>query len=66
MTLKKNIKFNKQQCEQLFQQYADQDSPNMITPDGTRQFFEDLELSIEDVRKKLNKNSVYTDYNFRF
>lgn len=36
----------------------------MITPDGTRQFFEDLELSIEDVSKKLNKNSVYTDYNF--
>ncbi|KAL7323636.1 hypothetical protein PS15p_210259 [Mucor circinelloides] len=42
-------KFNTQQCEQLFQRYADQDSPDVITPDGTRQFFEDLGLSIEDV-----------------
>ncbi|KAI8974472.1 hypothetical protein BDB01DRAFT_728997, partial [Pilobolus umbonatus] len=32
-----------------FNHYADPDVPNMITPDGTRQFFEDLGLSIEDV-----------------
>ncbi|KAI8092026.1 hypothetical protein BDF21DRAFT_153530 [Thamnidium elegans] len=42
-------KFDTQQCTQLFQHYADPDSPNTITLDGTRQFFEDLGLSIEDV-----------------
>ncbi|KAG1049541.1 hypothetical protein G6F46_008908 [Rhizopus delemar] len=53
-TSRTNIKpsvpqFNTQQCEQLFQFYADPDLPETITPDGTKQFFEDLGLSIEDV-----------------
>ncbi|RCH99178.1 hypothetical protein CU097_014171 [Rhizopus azygosporus] len=47
--IKSTQQFNKQQCEQLFKHYADPDIPDTITPDGTRQFFEDLGLSIEDV-----------------
>ncbi|ORE04626.1 hypothetical protein BCV72DRAFT_12201 [Rhizopus microsporus var. microsporus] len=47
--IKPTQQFNKQQCEQLFKHYADPDIPDTITPDGTRQFFEDLGLSIEDV-----------------
>ena len=43
------LQFDRQRCAQLFQQYAEPDSPDTITPDGTKQFFEDLGLSIEDV-----------------
>ncbi|KAI9481527.1 MAG: hypothetical protein EXX96DRAFT_217097 [Benjaminiella poitrasii] len=45
----KSNKFDSQECERLFSRYADPDESSMITPDGTRQFFEDLGLSIEDV-----------------
>ncbi|KAI9314795.1 Cullin binding-domain-containing protein, partial [Dichotomocladium elegans] len=31
-----------------FSRYADPHSPNIISPEGTQQFFEDLGLSIED------------------
>ena len=41
--------FDEKQCIQLFNRYADTDTPDLISPEGTRQFFEDLGVSIEDV-----------------
>ncbi|OBZ88454.1 DCN1-like protein 4 [Choanephora cucurbitarum] len=41
-------KFDEKQCIQLFHHYADTDAPDLISPEGTRQFFEDLGVSIED------------------
>ncbi|KAI7866408.1 hypothetical protein BDF14DRAFT_1812869 [Spinellus fusiger] len=41
--------FNEQQCLQWFKEYTDPDSPQMMTPENTQQFFEDLGVSVEDV-----------------
>ncbi|KAI9497350.1 hypothetical protein BDB00DRAFT_620330 [Zychaea mexicana] len=41
--------FNEQACQRWFEQYADPDTPNMISPEGMQRFFEDLGLSLEDV-----------------
>ncbi|KAL1933785.1 hypothetical protein VTP01DRAFT_7875 [Rhizomucor pusillus] len=41
--------FDTRQCELWFQQYADPDMPDTISPEGTQQFFEDLGFSLDDI-----------------
>lgn len=52
------IQFNEQLCLQWFQQYADPDTPKLISPEGTQQFLKDLGISVEEVKRRKKKYNV--------
>ncbi|KAG0180887.1 hypothetical protein DFQ29_009896 [Apophysomyces sp. BC1021] len=50
--------FDERRCEEWYMRYADPDTPDYILPEGTQQFFEDMNVSMEDVSLYKNERWI--------
>ncbi|KAF7722615.1 hypothetical protein EC973_002928 [Apophysomyces ossiformis] len=47
--LSTHIQFDEKRCEEWYMRYADPEMPDTILPEGTQQFFEDMDIPMDDV-----------------